>query len=122
MFFFLPESGIRKFCQWLQSEKFANVLAADSTTSKVKEFENAISQKVDEIFPTKEIKIYNGDKEFMTKQLRQLRRQKSREYRKNKKSDKFLKLHNEFLKTKKANTKEFVSKIEDLKNYNLSQF
>ena len=51
-----------------------------------------------------------------------LRRQKSREYRKKKKSEKFLKLHNQFLKLKEENSREFIRNIEDLKNCNLSQF
>ena len=76
-----PESGIRKFGSWLQSEKFSAVVEAVTTTEKVDEFEKTIANKIEEIFPLKEVKIYKGDKEFMTKQLRQLRRQKSREYR-----------------------------------------
>ena len=117
-----PESGIREFGSWLQSEKFTAVIEAITTTEKVDVFERVIANKIDEIFPLKDVKIYKGDKEFMTKHLRQLRRQKSREYRKNKKSDKFLKLQNEFIRTKKENTKEYIEKIEDLKNCNLAQF
>ena len=101
-----PESGIREFGTWIQSESFKSVIEAETATDKVDAFEKIIAKKIDDIFPFKEVRIYKGDKEFMTKQLRQLRRQKSREYRRNKKSVKFLKLHDEYIKAKQANTKE----------------
>ena len=96
--------------------------SAADTTGKVTAFGNLIAEKVEEIFPTKEIKVYDGDKEFMTPQLRKLRRQKSREYGRKKRSEKFLKLQKEFLEIKVANSKEYIKEIEDLKNCNLGQF
>ena len=39
-----------------------------------------MNENVERIFPTKEVKHYDGDKEWMSEELRKLRRQKSREY------------------------------------------
>ena len=63
-----------------------------------------------QFFPKKEIKIYDGDKEWMTPQLRILRRQKSREYQKNKKSIKFIELEKKFHDMKDFNSREYIKK------------
>ena len=117
-----PDSGVSEFGRWIQREDFSCLDSAADTTGKVAAFGNLIAEKVEEIFPTKEIKVYDGDKEFMTPQLRKLRRQKSREYGRKKRSEKFLKLQKEFLEIKVANSKEYIKEIEDLKNCNLGQF
>ena len=117
-----PESGILEFGQWIQIESFNCVSSAESSTEKVAAFEHLMAEKVDTTFPSKNIRIYNDDKEFMNDKLRKLRRQKSREYRKHKKSSKFLELQQTYLEMKEANCKEYVQKIEELKNCNLGQF
>ena len=91
-------------------------------TEKVSAFENIISVKVDAIFPTKEVKIHNLDKEFMSNQMRKIRRQKSREYSRKGRSEKFLKMQKEFLDLKNANSIKYIEEIEELKNCNLGQF
>ena len=95
-----PDSGVSEFGRWLVAEDFSAVDSAANTTDKVEAFDQLLSSKIDSVFPTKEIKIYEGDKEWMTPQLRILRRQKSREYRQNKKSAKFIELQKKFLETK----------------------
>ena len=117
-----PESGISEFGRWVQFENFSCLDASDSPTEMVDAFENIVAAKVDEIFPLKEIKIYHGDKEFMTPMLRKLRRQKSREYRRKKKSKKFIELQEKFCQLREENSKEYVKKIEELKECNLGQF
>ena len=54
--------------------------------------------------------------------MRKIRRQKSWEYRRDRKSEKFLKLHRMFLELKRVNSKKFIEEIEELKNANLRQF
>ena len=103
-----PDSGISEFGSWILKEDFSPVSQAGTSTEKVAVFENLISAKIENIFPKKEIKIYNGDKEWMDADLRKLRRQKSREYVRNKKSMKFLELQQEFLKKKKENSQSYI--------------
>ena len=71
-----PDSGIAEFGRWIQAESFEAVSSALTSTDKVSAFEKVISDKVEEIFPQKEIREYLGDKEFMTNQLKVLRRRK----------------------------------------------
>ena len=84
----------------------------------VREFEILVKKKIDAIFPIKEVKIYSQDKEFMTAQMRKIRRQKSLEYRKNKKSEKFIRLQKKFLELKGDHSKKFIKEIEELKDSN----
>ena len=82
-----------------------------------------MSDKIELIFPTKTVKCYKGDQEWMTEELRKLRRQKSREYIKHKNSDKFRDLQKKFTELKEVNSKKYVEKeIEALKNSNIGQF
>ena len=118
-----PESGVSEFGRWLVNTDFSDLESAESSTDKVDAFNNCIATKTDAIFPPKEIKIYEGDKEWMTPQLRKLRRQKSREYRNHKGSAKFKQLQKEFLEAKEINSREYIQKkVEELKNSNLRKF
>ena len=117
-----PQSGIIEFGQWIQHENFDSVTKLSSPTDQVAALEKLVSDKVETIFPMKEIKIYKNDKEFMNKELRKIRRQKCREYRRNKKSEKYLKLQQDFINLKNENSSKFIKKIEELKECNLSQF
>ena len=82
-----------------------------------------MAEKIDDIFPSKEIKVYNSDKEWMNSELRNLRRQKSREYAKHKQSTKFKELQTKYLKLKAKNSKEYIqNEVEALKTMDLKQF
>ena len=118
-----PDSGICEFGQWVLNEDFSEVKAAPTTTDMVAKLEEVISTKVDAIFPQKSIRVYEGDKEWMDSELRSLRRQKSREYVKNKKSEKFIELNKKFNAMKEENSKNFVeTKVEAMKSLSLSKF
>ena len=117
-----PQSGIIEFGQWIQNENFDSVTKLESATEQVAALEKLVTDKVESIFPMKEIKIYKNDKEFMNDELRKIRRRKCREYRKHKKSEKYLKLQEEFINLKNKNSLKFIEKIEELKDCNPSQF
>ena len=118
-----PDSGICEFGQWIVQEDFSKVSSASTTSEMVNELEEVMSGKIEGIFPTKEIRIYEGDKEWMTSELRTIRRQKSREYVKNKKSKKFIELQKKFNEKKEENSKNFIeTNIEALKSLSLSKF
>ena len=116
------DSRVSEFGRWIQFENFSFLNTVDDPTEKVSAFENIISVKVDAIFPTKEVKIHNLDKEFMSNQMRKIRRQKSREYSRKGRSEKFLKMQKEFLDLKSANSIKYIEEIEELKNCNVGQF
>ena len=82
-----------------------------------------MSQKVDEFFPLKTVKIFNNDREWMTEEVQALRRQKSREYRKNGKSQKYTMLHHKFLQLKTKNSKKYIQKeVEALRTTDPRKF
>ena len=118
-----PDSGISEFGQWILNENFSPVAAAVSTTDMVSEFEHLMCNKMDNIFPSKEIRIYEGDKEWMNSELRTLRRQKSREYVKRKKSIRFIELQRRYIELKENNSRKFIeNEVEAMKKLSLSKF
>ena len=115
----IPQSGIEIFGQWITRENFEKTFAAKSSTQKVLELQNHVNNKVEQIFPMRSIKIFDRDQEWMTEELQNLRRQKSREYRKNKKSVKYVQLNEKFIKLKYKSSKKYIQKeVEILKEIN----
>ena len=118
-----PDSGISEFDRWILNEDFNKVFEATDATQKVEALQNILSTKVQDIFPEKSVKMFHSDKEWMNSELRILRRQKSREYYRNKKSKKFLELQSKYQKIKDRNTKLYIqNEIECLKSLNLKEF
>ena len=118
-----PDSGILEFGRWIQNKDFTEVIETVSTTEKVKALDHILSSKVNDIFPEKIVKIYHQDKEWMNSELRILRRQKSREYYKHKKSEKFRDLELKYQKIKYQNTQRYIqNEIESLKSLNIKDF
>ena len=83
--------------------------SASNSNEKVSALEDLMIDRIEEIFPPKEIKIYEGDKEFMNPELRKLRRQRSRKYVRNKKSIKFVDLQKKYLEMKIENSEKNTS-------------
>ena len=118
-----PDSGILEFGRWIQNKDFTEVIETVSTTEKVEALDHILSSKVNDIFPEKIVKIYHQDKEWMNSELRILRRQKSREYYKHKKSEKFRDLELKYQKIKFQNTLRYIqNEIESLKSLNIKDF
>ena len=88
----LPESAVRIFMQWIHTEKWDSVPISGSPTVQVTAFEELVSQKVEELFPERKIRITKKDKEFITSELKTLDRKKKREWQKNGRSDRYLQL------------------------------
>merc|ERR1711963_1119877 len=89
-------------------------------TQQVDEFNRIIDAKVKAIFPEKKVKMRQGkDKEFITAELKKLDRKKKKEWRKNGKSEKYMRLKKEFeVKFKKA-AAEFLRKcVDEMKTEN----
>ena len=63
-----------------------------SSTELVNTFENHTQLMVENIFPEKTITVTNFDKPYMTQELKKLRRQRQRIYRKEGKSCKYIEI------------------------------
>ena len=83
----LPTSSVMKFGDWIVSEKWQSLKKETSTSSLVQNFELLVSQKLDEFCPVKQMKLSTHDKPFITKELKEIDRKKSREYIKRGKTD-----------------------------------
>ena len=107
----LPESQIEKFGTWVTTENWKSLLPDMSSTELVESFEKITKQKVDEFFPQKTVTITAYDKPYITQELKILRRQRQRAYRKGGKSEKYLKLKNTFDAKLKKEAEKYRDKI-----------
>ena len=112
----LPESGIKEFGRWIVSENWESVQSEENPTNQAEALQKLLESKLDEIFPTKSFRLSNKDKKWMDFELKNLDRAKKREWCKRGKSEKYLKLKEDF-DTKYANAAEkFVEKnVRELK-------
>ena len=92
----LPDSGIEQFGRWIQAEDWSSIPDSVSTTEQVSKFQELVSEQLDEIFPTKNIRVTQQDKAFITFELKKLDRQKKREYRRHGKSQNYIELLTKF--------------------------
>ena len=112
----MPDSGIRKFGQWIINEDWSSVVPAGNSSLQARAMQELLETKVDEIFPTKSVKISTKDKFFITKEIKQLDRQKKRIYRKQGKSQKYLDFLEKYeAKYKKAAAEYLAKNVNDLK-------
>ena len=65
----LPESSIHEFGRWIAKETFDKVENETETTKQVEVLTDIFQKKIDQIFPTKQIKSFKNDKEFMDERL-----------------------------------------------------
>ena len=107
----LPESSMLKFGSFIVQEEWSFLTSKMSSTELVETFEKYTSQLVEQYFPEKEIKISSFDKPFYTEELRMLRRQRQRAYTKGGKSQKYIKLKQEYDEKLRIAAKKYHSKI-----------
>ena len=116
----MPQHRINPFSLWINSHDFKEVEDLETPDDMVEVFMKTMNEKV---FPTRTIKIFDQDKEFMTDELHKIRRAKAREYRKRKKSPKFLELHQKFIQMRKRNSEKYMrEKVETLRQCNPAEF
>ena len=78
----LPESKVREFGQWLVDKTWDHIDESGTPSEQVEVFEKEMKERLDLHFPQKITKIGVGDKPFITSELKTLKRQRMREYRK----------------------------------------
>ena len=77
----LPDSAVREFMQWIHTESWDSVPENGSTAAQVEAYEKVVENKVNQLFPEKNIRITKKDKEFITSELKTLDRKKKREWK-----------------------------------------
>ena len=96
---------------------------AQSAHDKAKIFQDLLTKKLDKIFPEKIRKLQSDDQPWISHKLKKMDRHRKRIYRKERRSEKWVKLNKAFKKevnTAKANF--YKNSVEDLKKKKPSQW
>ena len=112
----LPQSGVRRFGEWVVQEGWDLVDEKLSPSDQVAVFEKLCQDKLDEFCPIKQVRLNSQDKPFITAELKTLHRKKCREYVKKGKSSKYKILSEEFSKKYKVDAQKYFNKnVHELK-------
>ena len=112
----LPEENVSKFGKWITKETFDQINCNTSHTEHAQQIELLLIGKLDELCPTKTMRISPQDKPFINFELKKLNRRKQREYNKKGKTAKYNKLAAEFEAKYNSAAKRYLrSKVDDLK-------
>ena len=107
----LPESGILEFGEWICKEDWSAIQDHMDPTEQVLAFDKLCSQKLDVIFHQKTLRINPfADKPFITSELKNLDRKIKREYRKRQKSQKYLRLKEQYDRKFKTAAADYLDK------------
>ena len=85
----MPQSSIRRFGEWIVSQSWDTIGDNVSPTEQALELDKILSENLNKFFPEKTMKLGSQDKLFITSKLKQLDRQKKREYNKRGKTEKY---------------------------------
>ena len=107
----LPDSLVLKFGSAIVKEDWSCLKSGMSSTELVNTFENHTQLMVENIFPEKTITVTNFDKPYMTQELKKLRRQRQRIYRKEGKSCKYIEIRQKFDKKLKSEAEKYKQKV-----------
>ena len=97
-----------RFGEWIVSENWNSIDAKATPTEQASQLENLLLSKLDEYCPVKTMKLGMKDKPFITEDLKKLARQRNREYLKRGKTEKYLKLRNDFKKKYKIESAKYL--------------
>ena len=107
----LPDSLICKFGSVLVNEDWSFLSKEMTSTELVESFQNFTGNVIENIFPEKTVTISDRDKPYMTEDLKLLRRQRIRAYRKNGRSEKYLALLKSFESKMRTEAEKYHQKI-----------
>ena len=89
----LNDQGFNEMGNKLSSFDWGQVLSLKSADSQMEAFQNNLFSLFSESFPMKTKIVFNESQEFFTDKLVMLKRKKKSEFKKHRRSDKFLSLH-----------------------------
>ena len=115
--------GVSKFSEWLKNKSWHDIYQCNDIHQKASKFQEMLLEKYYECFPEKIFKVSDDDKPWVTHQIKALDRQRKREYAKNQKSPKWIKLNDVFNQKVKLAKSTYRNKIvDDLKTSHSSQW
>ena len=119
----MKQSGIDSFGEWISNQTWDEVLQAKTVDGKSEMLQNMLLEKLEEFLPQKNKTVTSDDQPFCSEKMKRLKRLKSREYHKNRKSVKWMELNKNYKKeVAKAKKRYYRDIIKDLKTSNVSQW
>ena len=112
-------SGFQRFSKFIENETWSDIYNVADANQMAEHFQKKLLENYLECFPTKSVKVCTEDKPWITKEVKTLHRQMTREYYKNKKSKKWSDLKEKFsAKCKNDKEKYYENTVADLKTSN----
>ena len=112
----LPKSGMESFEKALVFYPWDEQFLNKSVDEKVNIFHTFLKTNLDKYLPEKVTHLSNMDRKWMSPQLKQIHRAMQREFYKQRRSKKYIKLRAQFRKLKRKSVKSFFSNfVSDLK-------
>ena len=92
----LNEQGFQEMGHLLEHFEWDGILSIESADKQMEVFQNELFRMFNESFPEKTVTFLDDSQPFYSKKLLLLKEKKKREYNKNRRSTKFLSLHNSY--------------------------
>ena len=114
----LPEDSVSKYGNWITGESFSQINHEDLPPSEhANQLQQLLIGKLDELCPTKTMRVSPQDKPFINWELKSLDRKKQREYTKRGKTEKYKKLAKQFSTKFEAAAQRYMrNKVDALKD------
>ena len=117
------QSGINLFSYWIKSQNWTEVLEAESVDKKAEILQSMLLSKCNEFLPMKKRMISSDDQPFCTEEMKRLKRLKTREFNKHRRSVKWREINFLYKKEVKRAKRTYYKKIiKDLKLSKPSQW
>ena len=119
----LKQSGIDLFGHWIKQQTWSEILNAETVDEKAETLQDMLLKKCDEYLPVKTRKITTDDQPFCTQKMKYLKRMKNREFRKDRRSEKWKDIESRYKKqVSQAKKSYYKNMVQDLKHSNPSQW
>ena len=106
----LPDSAVRAFGVRIIQEDWEDVKEDDSATEQDKALQKLLTEMLDELCPTKTVRLRMSDKPYITKELKILDRQRKREYIKHGKSARYLSINERYRQKLETAASDYLNK------------
>ena len=112
----MKESGLELLRVWLRGYKWDEIVNTHSPNNKAKVLHKILMEKINEFLPIKHIKVSSDDQPWCNEEVKKNKRLKEREYKKHRKSQKYIALNIKYENSKvKAKSTFYKNTIKDLR-------
>ena len=109
----ITDSGMCKLTDWFKSQNWEQILTVNCVNTKAENLQNIVYSAVQKYLPSRKRKIAVDDQPWYTEELKKLKRQKCREFKKYRKSDKYMTLNKKYENKLKLAKRKYKRKAID---------